>query len=171
MFFLMIRRPPRSTLFPYTTLFRSHDYREEPQSRLGWLSPRRWIARARRLLREFDVRGGGPRTRAEALSGGNQQKVVIARELSRDPRMLIAAQPTRGVDVGAIEFIHRRLVAARDDGRAILLVSFELDEIRSLSDRILVMYEGRIVAEYQPDVSDEDIGVAMTGGAREAQVA
>ena len=146
-----------------------HDYRDAPQSRYGWLNPRRWIARAVALLREFDVRGGGPRTRAEALSGGNQQKLVIARELSRDPRMLVAAQPTRGVDVGAIEFIHRRLVDARDGRRAILLVSFELDEIRSLADRILVMYEGRIVAEYAPDMADEEIGVAMAGGAREEE--
>ena len=148
-----------------------HDYAEPPDSRLGWLFPGRLIERARRLLREFDVRGGGPQTRASALSGGNQQKVVIAREVARDPRVLVAAQPTRGLDVGAIEFVHRRLVEERDDGRAILLVSLELDEILSLSDRILVIYEGRIVGEYGPDVDEQELGIAMTGGRREAAAA
>ena len=142
------------------------DYAEEPDSKWGWLFPKRLIARASKLLTEFDVRGGGPLTPAASLSGGNQQKVVIAREVSRDPRILVAAQPTRGLDVGAIEFVHRRLVAERDEGRAILLVSFELDEILSLSDRILVLYEGRIVGEYTADVSEEELGFAMTGGRR-----
>jgi ABC-type uncharacterized transport system ATPase subunit len=145
-----------------------HDYDKAPISRWAWLRPGRMISRARTLLREFDVRGGGPRTRAAGLSGGNQQKVVVAREVSRDPRVLIAAQPTRGLDVGAIEFVHRRLVEERDEGRAILLVSFELDEILSLSDRILAVYEGRVVGEYSPDVSSEELGLAMTGGARQA---
>jgi ABC-type uncharacterized transport system ATPase subunit len=141
-----------------------HDYAKEPNSRWGWLYPGRLIERAARLLKEFDVRGGRPQTLAAALSGGNQQKVVIAREVSRDPRILVAAQPTRGLDVGAIEFVHRRLVKERDEGRAILLVSFELEEILSLSDRILVVYEGRIVGEYEPGVSEEELGIAMTGG-------
>jgi simple sugar transport system ATP-binding protein len=144
-----------------------HDFDRPPNSVFGWLRPSRLIARARRLLREFDVRGGGPQTRASALSGGNQQKVVIAREVARDPRVLIAAQPTRGLDVGAIEYVHRRLVQARDERRAVLLVSLELEEILSLSDRILVIYEGEIVASFGPDVSEEDLGVAMTGGSRE----
>jgi general nucleoside transport system ATP-binding protein len=148
-----------------------HDYREEPESRWGWLFPKRMVERARKLLQEFDVRGGTPQTPASSLSGGNQQKVVVAREVSRDPRVLVAAQPTRGLDVGAIEFVHRRLVAERDEGRAILLVSFELDEIVSLSDRVLVLYEGRIVAEYPPDVSEEEIGIAMTGGRRDKKEA
>jgi ABC-type uncharacterized transport system ATPase subunit len=148
-----------------------HDYRDTPNSRLGWLFPRRLIARARRLLKEFDVRGGGPRTRAASLSGGNQQKLVLAREIARDPRVLLAAQPTRGLDVGAIEFVHRRLVEARDRGKAVLLVSLEIDEILSLSDRILVLYEGRIVAEYGPDVTEEQLGVAMTGGTTGKEVA
>jgi general nucleoside transport system ATP-binding protein len=147
------------------------DYREPPDSRFGWLFPRRLIARARTLIREFDVRGGGPNTRASALSGGNQQKVVIAREVHRDPRVLLAAQPTRGLDIGAVEFVHRRLVEERDEGRAVLLVSLELEEILSLSDRILVIYEGAIVAEYTPDVSEEDLGLAMTGGLRDEAVA
>ena len=119
---------------------------------MGWLSPRKMAARARGLLREFDVRGGDADTRAGSLSGGNQQKVVIARELNADPKVIIAAQPTRGLDVGAIEFVHRRLVEERDAGRGVLLVSLELEEIRSLSDRVLVMYEGEIVAELPPDV-------------------
>ena len=112
------------------------------------------------------MRGGGPQTRAGGLSGGNQQKVVLAREIDRDPRVLIAAQPTRGLDVGAIEFVHRRLVEERDEGRAILLVSLELEEILSLSDRILVIYEGEIVGEFPPAATEEELGVAMTGGGR-----
>jgi general nucleoside transport system ATP-binding protein len=149
-----------------------HDYKEPPDSRFGWLYPRRLIARARRLLEAFDVRGGGPMTRAASLSGGNQQKVVVAREVERDPRVLLAAQPTRGLDVGAIEFVHRRLVEERDEGRAVLLVSLELEEILSLADRILVIYEGRIVGEYGPEASAEELGIAMTGAReREAVVA
>ena len=144
-----------------------HDYRHTPNSRFGLLFPRQLVVWARRVLKAFDVRGGGPQTLASALSGGNQQKVVIAREIERDPRVLVAAQPTRGLDVGAIEFVHRRLVEERDEGRAILLVSLELDEILSLSDRILVMYGGRIVGEYGPDATDEELGVAMTGGTQE----
>jgi ABC-type uncharacterized transport system ATPase subunit len=120
---------------------------------------------------EFDVRGGGPQTLAASLSGGNQQKVVVAREVARNPRVLVAAQPTRGLDVGAIEFVHRRLVEERDENRAILLVSFELEEILSLSDRILVIYEGEVVAEFSPDVSEEEIGIAMVGGGREKSAA
>jgi len=143
-----------------------HDFRKEPDSKWGWLYPKRLIERAVRLLKEFDVRGGKPQTLAATLSGGNQQKVVVAREVSRDPKVLVAAQPTRGLDVGAIEFVHNRLVQERDEGRAILLVSLELEEILSLSDRILVIYEGRIVGEYGPDVSEEELGIAMTGGVR-----
>jgi ABC-type uncharacterized transport system ATPase subunit len=144
-----------------------HDFRKEPNSRFGLLFPGRLVAVARRLLKAFDVRGGGPQTLATSLSGGNQQKVVIAREVDRDPRVLVAAQPTRGLDVGAIEFVHRRLVEERDEGRAVLLVSLELEEIMSLSDRILVLFGGRIVGEYPPDVSEEELGIAMTGGTRE----
>ena len=148
-----------------------HDYRTAPESRFGWLYPRKMVAKARRILKEFDVRGGGPETPAASLSGGNQQKVVVAREVSRDPAILLAGQPTRGLDVGAIEFVHRRLVTERDEGRAILLVSFELEEVLSLSDRILVMFEGRIVGEYSPDVTEEELGIAMTGGGREQEAA
>jgi ABC-type uncharacterized transport system ATPase subunit len=146
-----------------------HDYGREPFSHLGWVNPRRWLRWAAGLLREFDVRGGGPTTRGGSLSGGNQQKVVVAREVARDPSVLIAAQPTRGLDVGAIEFVHRRLVEQRDAGKAVLLVSLELEEILSLADRILVIYEGRIVADFPPDASEEEVGIAMLGaGRREA---
>src|SRR4029077_10777150 len=98
------------------------------------------------------------------LSGGNQQKLILAREFQREPRVLIAAQPTRGVDVGAIEFIHRRLVQARDAGAGVLLVSSELDEILALSDRLLVMYEGRIVGEFRRGaVTEKELGLKMGG--------
>jgi simple sugar transport system ATP-binding protein len=148
-----------------------HDYDEEPNSRFGWLFPARIVRRARELLQRFDVRGGGPEAKASSLSGGNQQKVVLAREIGRDPSMLLAAQPTRGLDVGAIEFVHRQLVEARDRGKGVLLVSLELEEILSLSDRILVIYEGAIVAEYGPDVSEEDLGIAMIGGTVKGEAA
>ncbi len=146
-----------------------HDYRKAPESRFGWLWPHRIVARARTLIREYDIRGGGPSTAAGSLSGGNQQKVVIAREIAAEPQVLVAAQPTRGLDVGAIEYVHRRLVEQRDAGAGVLLVSLELEEIRSLSDRILVVYEGRIVGEYPPETSEEELGLAMTGGGRRTE--
>ena len=142
------------------------EYKTPRFSSRGFLSPKKMVARARKLLKEFDVRGGEPETRAGSLSGGNQQKVVIARELNADPQVIIAAQPTRGLDVGAIEFVHRRLVEERDAGRGVLLVSLELEEVRSLSDRVLVIYEGEIVTELPPESSEEDFGVYMTGGGR-----
>ena len=142
-----------------------------PTSRFGWLYPKQLIERARRLIKEFDVRGGGPQTHASALSGGNQQKVILAREIDRDPTVLIAAQPTRGLDVGAIEFVHRRLVEERDEGRGVLLVSLELDEVLSLADRILVIYEGEIVGEFPPTATEEELGLAMTGGGQGEQIA
>jgi simple sugar transport system ATP-binding protein len=142
------------------------DYREG--TRFGLLNPKRIAAQAGRLLREFDVRGGEPETPARSLSGGNQQKVVVAREISGNPDVMIAAQPTRGLDVGAIEFVHRRLLAERDAGKAILLFSLELDEVRSLADRILVIYNGRIVGELPPTASDEELGMMMTGSSARA---
>jgi len=145
-----------------------HDYDKEPFASRGFFRPGRVLSWARNLLTEFDVRGGTESTRASSLSGGNQQKVVIAREVSRNPQVLIAAQPTRGLDVGAIEFVHRRLVEQRDAGKAVLLVSLELEEVLSLADRILVIYEGRIVGEFDPGVTEEELGIAMTGGRREA---
>ncbi|WCB92498.1 Ribose import ATP-binding protein RbsA [Baekduia alba] len=138
-----------------------NDYRHG--TKMGLLNPRRMLDGAKRLLTEFDVRGGEPATPARSLSGGNQQKVVIAREVSGNPDALIAAQPTRGLDVGAIEFVHRRLLAERDAGRAILLFSLELEEVRALADRILVIYDGRIVGELPPTASDEELGLLMTG--------
>jgi ABC-type uncharacterized transport system ATPase subunit len=140
------------------------DYRRPPIASHGLLSPKRMNEQAAPLLEEYDVRGGSCEALALSLSGGNQQKVVIAREISEEPKVLIAAQPTRGLDVGAIEFVHRRLIEQRDAGRGVLLVSLELEEIRSLSDRVLVMYDGRIVAELAPEASEEEFGVAMLGG-------
>ena len=120
----------------------------------GWWRTRHIRDHAARLLREYDVRGGGPDSYASSLSGGNQQKVAIAREVASDPKLLVAHQPTRGLDVGAIEFVHRRLIEERDQGRAVLLVSLEYDEVRSLADRILVIYEGQIAGEFTPDASE-----------------
>jgi simple sugar transport system ATP-binding protein len=117
-----------------------------------------------RLVNEFDIRAPSIAVPARALSGGNQQKIIVAREMASKPRVLLAAQPTRGVDIGAIEFIHRRLVAERDEGTAVLLVSAELDEIRSLSDRIAVLYEGRIVSIEPAGTAEERLGLLMTGG-------
>jgi simple sugar transport system ATP-binding protein len=114
-------------------------------------------------LKEYDVRAPGITTHADKLSGGNQQKVVVARELSRDLRLLVAAQPTRGVDVGSIEFIHMQIVAARDSGVPVLVVSTELDEVVALADRIMVLYRGRIVGIVPPDTPREVLGLMMTG--------
>jgi general nucleoside transport system ATP-binding protein len=157
--------------FSLTENLALHGYRMQPNSKRGLLNLRVMGERARRLLREFDVRGGTPSTPAGALSGGNQQKVVLAREIDGNPKVLIAAQPTRGLDVGAIEFVHRRLVEQRDAGNAVLLVSLELEEILSLSDRILVIYEGRIAGEFPPSATEEELGFAMTGGGRGEEAA
>jgi general nucleoside transport system ATP-binding protein len=119
---------------------------------------------AKKLIAEFDIRTSSAEAPARALSGGNQQKIIIAREFSANPMALIASQPTRGVDIGAIEFIHRRIIEQRDAGKAVLLISAELDEIRSLSDRIAVMYEGKIVDIVSPDATEEQLGILMTGG-------
>jgi simple sugar transport system ATP-binding protein len=132
-----------------------------------WLDPDRLATRARPRLAEFDVRPPDPAQRASRLSGGNQQKLIAARELSRGAGVVLAAHPTRGVDLGAVEFLHRRLLAERDAGRAVLLVSSELSEILALADRVLVMFEGRIVLETRPADTDEcALGLAMAGRAR-----
>jgi len=157
--------------FPIAENVALHDYNKAPGSKWGWLFPQRLVEHARRLIKEFDVRGGGPQTRAGALSGGNQQKLVVGRELDRDPAVLIAAQPTRGLDVGAIEYMHRRLVEERDEGRAILLVSLELEEVLALSDRILVIYEGQIVAEHGSGANEQEIGLEMLGAKRQEPAA
>ena len=123
---------------------------------------------ANRLIEQYDVRSGqGPVTVARSMSGGNQQKAIIAREIDKDPELLIAVQPTRGLDVGAIEYIHKQIVAQRDAGKAVLLVSLELDEVMSLSDRILAIYEGEIVGELDPKTTTaEEMGLYMAGAKR-----
>ena len=117
---------------------------------------------------QYDVRSGqGPITIARSMSGGNQQKAIVAREIDKDPDLLIAVQPTRGLDVGAIEYIHSQIVAQRDAGKGVLLVSLELDEVMALSDRILVMYEGEIVGELDPKTTTvEEMGLYMAGAKR-----
>ncbi|MBB3592951.1 simple sugar transport system ATP-binding protein [Rhizobium sp. BK529] len=114
-------------------------------------------------IEKYDIRPPNPRLKTANFSGGNQQKIVVAREIERDPKMLIIGQPTRGVDIGAIEFIHRRIIEMRDAGKAILLVSVELDEIRALSDRILVMFAGHVVGEKAPDAGEQTLGLMMAG--------
>ena len=118
---------------------------------------------AERLVEQYDVRTPGIRVPVSNLSGGNQQKVIVAREFERDVGLVIAAQPTRGIDVGSIEYIHAQIVAKRDDGAAVLVVSSELDEVRALADRILVMFHGRIAGEFGPEADITDIGLAMLG--------
>jgi simple sugar transport system ATP-binding protein len=123
--------------------------------------------KAKRLIQEFDVRPTDPENLAGNLSGGNQQKVIVAREFDQNPALLIAAQPTRGIDVGSIEFIHQRLLQARDSGKAVLLISADLEEILSISDRIAVMYEGKIVGILDPEeATEERLGLMMTGGGK-----
>jgi ABC-type uncharacterized transport system ATPase subunit len=141
------------------------DHRSEPYAKRGITHPAQISETARRRIADYDVRTPSEHVLAGNLSGGNQQKLVLARELGRDPELLVAAQPTRGLDVGAIEFVHRRIIAERDSGKAVLLVSMELEEILSLSDRMLVMYEGRVVAEFAAGEADaETLGYHMTGG-------
>ena len=123
------------------------------------------------LIEQYDVRSGqGPVTIARSMSGGNQQKAIIARELDRDKPLIIAVQPTRGLDVGAIEYIHKQLVAERDKGKAVLLVSLELDEVMSLSDRILVLYDGQIVGQLDPKQTNiQELGLYMSGAKRDEE--
>ncbi|WP_019637481.1 ABC transporter ATP-binding protein [Paenibacillus fonticola] len=119
---------------------------------------------AARLVREFDVRTSGIDTKVRSMSGGNQQKVIIAREIDKNPQVLIAAQPTRGLDVGAIEFVHKQLISQRDQGKAVLLVSFELEEILNVADRILVLFGGQILGETTPEsTNDQQLGLMMAG--------
>jgi general nucleoside transport system ATP-binding protein len=145
-------------------------YYKEPYSKNGILNFKNIYEKARQLIKEFDVRTPDEYTKARALSGGNQQKAIIGREVDRNPDLLIAAQPTRGLDVGAIEFIHKRLIEQRDQGKAVLLVSFELDEIMNVSDRIAVIYEGKIVAIVDPKETDEqELGLLMAGSKRKEE--
>lgn len=145
-------------------------YHQPPISRgvlMDWGAAR---DRAERLVEEYDVRTPSIETETSKLSGGNQQKVIVAREFDRDVKLVIGAQPTRGIDVGSIEYIHSRIVEERDAGAAVLIISSELEEIRALSDRILVMFEGRIVAEFDASASTTDIGLAMLGSHVESGV-
>ena len=126
------------------------------------------IDRCQKEMQSFDVRPANPLLKSGKFSGGNQQKIILAREIERDPDLLIVGQPTRGVDIGAIEFIHKRLIQLRDQGKAILLVSVELDEIRSLSDRIIVMFAGKIMGERQGDADERELGLLMAGVQKDA---
>ena len=143
----------------------------EPEfvSKAGFLKRKAIRDYATRLIDQYDVRSGqGPVTVARSMSGGNQQKAIVAREIDKDPELLIAVQPTRGLDVGAIEYIHKQIVAQRDAGKGVLLVSLELDEVMGLSDRILVMYEGEIVGQLDPKATTvEELGLYMAGAKRE----
>ena len=143
----------------------------EPEftSKAGFLREQNIRAYAERIIAEYDVRSGqGPITIARSMSGGNQQKAIVGREIDKNPDLLIAVQPTRGLDVGAIEFIHKQLVALRDAGKAVLLISLELDEVMDVSDRILVMYEGEIVGELDPKKTTvEEMGLYMAGAKRD----
>lgn len=145
----------------------------EPQftGKGGFLKRRNIREYADHLIQQYDVRSGqGPVTAARSMSGGNQQKAIVAREIDKNPELLVAVQPTRGLDVGAIEYIHRQIVAERDGGKAVLLVSLELDEVMSVSDRILVMYEGEIVGELDPKKTNvQELGLYMAGAKREAE--
>jgi ABC-type uncharacterized transport system ATPase subunit len=139
-------------------------YHDDPKyGRAGLLNVDAIRADAQAKIEQYDIRPPNPRLKTANFSGGNQQKIVLAREMERDPIVLIIGQPTRGVDVGAIEFIHRRIIEMRDAGKAILLVSVELDEIRSLADRILVMFAGRVVGERSPETPEGEIGLLMAG--------
>lgn len=135
----------------------------------GFIKKGEVLSYAERLIEQYDVRSGqGPQTIARSMSGGNQQKAIIAREVDKDPDLLVAVQPTRGLDVGAIEYIHKQIVAERDKGKAVLLVSLELDEVMNLSDRILVMYEGEIVGEFDPHKTTvEELGLYMAGAKKQ----
>lgn len=145
-------------------------YFHKEYSRNGFLNYDAINKQAQRLIEKFDVRTPGLETKARSLSGGNQQKAIIAREIDKDPDFLIAAQPTRGLDVGAIEFVHKELIEQRDKGKAVLLVSFELDEILNVSDRIAVIYEGQIVGEVLPDqTNDQELGLMMAGSKKHEQ--
>lgn len=143
----------------------------EPEfvSKAGFMNRKNIRAYAERLIEQYDIRSGqGPITTARSMSGGNQQKAIVAREIDKDPQLLVAVQPTRGLDVGAIEYIHKQLVKQRDEGRAVLLVSLELEEVMSVSDRILVMFEGKIVGELDPKKTTvEELGLYMAGAKRE----
>ena len=145
-------------------------YYKEPLSKKGILNYTNIIRYAKQLMQEFDVRAASEIVPASALSGGNQQKAIIAREVDRNPDLLIVSQPTRGLDVGAIEYIHKRLIQERDNGKAVLVVSFELDEILNVSDRIAVIHDGKIQGIVTPETTNkQELGVLMAGGELEKE--
>ena len=145
-------------------------YYKEPLSKKGILNYTNIIGYAKQLMQEFDVRAASEIVPAAALSGGNQQKAIIAREVDRNPDLLIVSQPTRGLDVGAIEYIHKRLIQERDNGKAVLVVSFELDEILNISDRIAVIHDGKIQGIVTPETTNkQELGVLMAGGELEKE--
>ena len=146
-------------------------YYKNPFSKKGILNFSQITQKAKALIEQFDVRTPGEHTLSRALSGGNQQKAIIAREVDRNPDLLIAAQPTRGLDVGAIEFIHKKLIEQRDKGKAVLLLSLELDEILNVSDRVAVIYEGKIVAIVDAkETNEQQLGLLMAGGTEKEKV-
>ena len=143
-------------------IFGYHD--QTPFSRSSILNHKDIIAHSKKIMEEYDVRPQSPNLITSNFSGGNQQKIILSRELNENPKVLLVGQPTRGVDIGAIEFIHQRLIDMRDRGAAILLVSVELDEVLSLSDRIVVMFDGKIVGEKEnKNVTDRELGLLMAG--------
>ena len=146
-------------------------FQPEFTNKAGFLRRKNIRTYAQRLIEQYDIRSGqGPITIARSMSGGNQQKAIIAREIDKDPQLLIAVQPTRGLDVGAIEYIHKQIVAQRDAGKAVLLVSLELDEVMTVSDRVLVMYEGEIVGQLDPKTTTvEELGLYMAGAKKEVK--
>jgi len=148
-------------------------YWQEPFQKRGFIKPAEVRKYAEKLIGQYDVRSGqGADTVARSMSGGNQQKAIVAREIDMDQPLLVAVQPTRGLDVGAIEYIHKQIVAQRDAGKAVLLVSLELDEVMNVSDRILVMYEGEIVGELDPkQTTVQELGLYMAGAKRQEKYA
>jgi len=153
------------TLWENSVLGRQDD--EEFSSGLGVLFIKKIKALAVRMVQLFDIRTRSVDVAVSTLSGGNQQKLILARELETDPQLLIAAQPTRGLDVGAIEFVWKQILDQKAAGRGVLLISAELDEIYALSDRIVTLYEGKITGEFPPDAPPEQIGIGMRGRAPE----
>lgn len=154
--------------FPVSENIVLQTYYKEPNSKYKLLKYEKIDQYAKEIVDEYDVRTPSIHTKTSALSGGNQQKVIIGREVDRSPDFLIAAQPTRGLDVGAIEFIHKKLIEERDNGKAVLLVSFELDEILNVSDRIVVLFDGKIIADVKPsETNEQQLGLLMAGSVEE----
>ncbi|MCL2015743.1 MAG: ABC transporter ATP-binding protein [Defluviitaleaceae bacterium] len=155
----------------YNTVLQN--YYKTPFQKMGFLQKGKIREYANQLVERFDIRASeGSNSIVRAMSGGNQQKIILAREIANSPKLLIAVQPTRGLDVGAIEYIHKQLLAQRDEGKAVLLISLELEEVMNISDRVLVMYEGEIVANVNPqNITFKELGLYMAGAKREAAVA